>query len=153
MKWLVISDTHGNRSAVEELSREYFYVDTIVHLGDGTNDLRSLSPAFNGGVISVKGNNDYMGEESRIAEIGEIRVFITHGHKYGVRVTLDRLACEAERRGCAVALYGHTHSYSDTTDGNVRLINPGAVSYPAGRKSCVLIEESGGKIIVNRILL
>ena len=50
-----------------------------------------------------------------------------HGHAYGVKRGLDELAVNAQREGCALALYGHTHEKRDTVISGVRLINPGAL--------------------------
>ena len=62
-----------------------------------------------------------------------IKIFYCHGHRYGVKDGREKLAAEAKRRGCGLALYGHTHiAMIDEIDG-VMLVNPGSLRYPVGK--------------------
>jgi len=56
-----------------------------------------------------------------------VKILCCHGHKYGVKSTLTRLAAHAKELGCDVALYGHTHrANSEIVDG-VLCLNPGSL--------------------------
>ena len=55
-----------------------------------------------------------------------VRIFMTHGHRYGVKYTLDSLANAAHFSGAALALFGHTHRSEYRRMGDVTLFNPGA---------------------------
>ena len=59
----------------------------------------------------VKGNCDYYADNpvSDVLEIGANRIFITHGHHYGVNFGIDRLCYAAKENQCNIAMYGHTH--------------------------------------------
>ena len=53
---------------------------------------------------------------------------LTHGHDYGVKRGLLDLYYKACEVGAKVVFYGHTHQSNVTTEGNVTMINPGALS-------------------------
>ena len=42
-------------------------------------------------------------------QVGKNKLFVTHGHAYGVKSGLGRLAERAKTLGADVVLYGHTH--------------------------------------------
>ncbi|MBO7376534.1 MAG: metallophosphoesterase family protein, partial [Clostridia bacterium] len=52
-----------------------------------------------------------------------------HGHKYGVKGGLVRLAAAAAARGCRAAFYGHTHAPCVKMKDGVLLVNPGTLGY------------------------
>ena len=62
--------------------------------------------------------------------LGKERLFLTHGHLYGVNFDLQRLADEAKDRNCSMALFGHTHKPCQRTVNGVLCINPGSISFP-----------------------
>lgn len=136
MKTLVIlSDTHGNANAVADLLPRIAENDYVIHLGDGAGDMRETRSLYPDKVYAVGGNCDFFSllpQEGEL-EIECVKIFYTHGHKYGVKDGREKLAAEAKRRGCDIALYGHTHiAMIDEIDG-VTLINPGSLRYPAGK--------------------
>ena len=57
-------------------------------------------------------------------------VFITHGHKYKVQRTMNKLLKEAFQKEYDIVLYGHTHIPRVDKVQNVTLINPGSISKP-----------------------
>ena len=61
-----------------------------------------------------------------------VKIFFCHGLKYRVKSDLSELAREAKRRGCRVALYGHTHRALICEEEGVLLVNPGSLRFPAG---------------------
>lgn len=131
---IVVADTHGNLKGIEKLRPIIDENDYLIHLGDGAGDVRALFSSFPDKVYAVKGNCDYV---SPFPEEGElfiegVKLFYTHGHKYGVKGDLSRLAYEARSRDCTVALYGHTHTADIREMGGVTLINPGSLKAPHG---------------------
>ena len=77
-----------------------------------------------------------------LVSIGGVSIFVTHGHRYGVKSGLDTLASAAAAKGAQVACFGHTHKpFCEYRDG-VLLINPGTCTL---RGACALltIDPSG----------
>lgn len=124
---LIVSDTHGSATRLEELIRRRQSLlgdgepSVIIFLGDGTEDL--FSCRYYDKVISyaVRGNCDTgswarfspEGEEiplQRLITLGKHRVFMTHGHAYSVKSTRLELCREAARQGADIVLFGHTHA-------------------------------------------
>ena len=113
-KLLVLSDSHGGRTAIERvLMKESKNIDALIFLGDGLRDLEltlTLYPKLR--AYSVAGNCDYGALEPTdgLAAFDGVVIFYTHGHMYGVKYDLDTLADAASARGAEVALFGHTHN-------------------------------------------
>jgi putative phosphoesterase len=83
-------------------------------------------------VYRVRGNCDFdmsiPAEET--LEFENARVFISHGHQYSVKWTLQEIAARAEELNCDAALFGHTHVSSLEAFGRRLLLNPGSASVP-----------------------
>lgn len=155
MKILVLSDSHGSVSNVKESVKKYgSNADIIVHCGDGTRGEAQwiTENCKNSMAVCVKGNCDFgsMLKSEEILSVDGVRILITHGHLYNVKFTLANLSYKAEESNCQLVFFGHTHIPTDTTMGNVRMINPGTASgYGA---SCAVVETDGkGNILVNHI--
>ena len=103
--------------------------DMAFHLGDCIGDAQDLSSAFPMLDLSyVPGNCDYCTSvpASLLQEAGGVRIFLTHGHLFGVKTGLTRLLLEGKRVGAQLVLFGHTHRpYLAEHDG-VWLLNPGS---------------------------
>jgi hypothetical protein len=150
IKILVVSDTHGQiEHAVECIKKEGPY-DRMIHLGDQVEDAVRLANWLGIEQLDVcAGNCDYPSEgvSEKILNIDGVTIFMTHGHKYGVKFTLDRLYYRAKEVGAKIALYGHTHQRRMVEERGVTLFNPGSLSLPRDwkikRKSfgTILIEE------------
>ena len=134
-KLVIISDTHGSAKGVDSVRALIAENDYCIHLGDGAGDMRTLWREYPDKIYVVQGNCAFFSPyptEGEL-EIEQVKIFYTHGHAYGVKSGLGRLALEAKRRGCEIALYGHTHRASiDEMDG-VTLINPGSLKLPFGK--------------------
>lgn len=129
MKILVLSDSHNAESSMLfAVQREQ--PDAIIHLGDLVEDARRLRrtvPSLS--VYSVAGNNDWMSREPTdlFKTIDGVGIFMTHGHKYGVRRSLLNLELAAREAGARVALFGHTHqTYCERLKDGFYIMNPGA---------------------------
>lgn len=143
MKILVISDTHGQRSAAE---RAYIAEepDIVVFLGDGREDMTHLCRVFpSAEVYTVKGNCDlFTDAPAYICETwGGVRVYACHGHRHDVKNGLSPLACAASSMGARLALFGHTHRQTFRVENGVALLNPGSLGY--GETYAVVTAEDG----------
>lgn len=142
-KLIILSDTHGNRKSVEALRPLIAENDYVIHLGDGVGDLREIVREFPDKAYVCAGNCDMFspyGEEG-VLEVEDLKILYCHGHKYGVKRDLTALAEEAKRRGCAIALYGHTHRALISKIEGVTLVNPGTFRYDLerGGSYCYLV--------------
>lgn len=132
MKIAVFSDSHGNTQAMICAVREYC-PGLIIHLGDYTRDADKLSKEFPDiPMRSVRGNCDIgsLSAEADRFEVEGVEVFITHGHRYSVKLGLDRLLNAAHFSGAALALFGHTHKAAYFETGAMQALNPGAAGDP-----------------------
>ncbi len=132
MKILVLSDSHGKSLPLEKVI-QIENPDRVIHLGDGWNDFQNVIAHFPGlEYDQVPGNCDFtVGEPSeKLIEVEGVKIFLTHGHHYGVKEGLLRLTYKAEELGAQVALYGHTHHANYEFHGNVLLFNPGSIGNP-----------------------
>lgn len=124
---IIISDTHGNRSAVEKLQPLFAECDYIIHLGDVLSDVSYVRSAYPQKLKAVNGNCDLFktGSDELVIEMEGVKIFAAHGHLYSAKATLTRLAERAKELGCKIALYGHTHCAREDEIDGVTLINPG----------------------------
>lgn len=131
MKYLIFSDSHGYVSHMEKIVLKE-KPDKILFLGDVASDAADLRMScFNYSICSVAGNNDFFSSEQReiiLCDCGH-KIFMTHGHLYHVKHSTDLLVNAAQKKGCDIALFGHTHKDLHETVDGVLLINPGSVTY------------------------
>ena len=120
---LIISDTHGRISRIEELIsyRRKLLAEgevlNLIFLGDGLDDLFACRSYDEIITYAVRGNCDSTrfspcGEEIptfRLVQIGGYKIFITHGHLLSVKSSYEELCREASRQGADIAMFGHTH--------------------------------------------
>lgn len=138
--FLIISDSHGRRAAIEKLKPLMAENDYIIHLGDGAGDMREITGEYPEKVYSLKGNCDlYGGQEECVIEAEGLSIFCCHGHKYGVKSGISRLAARAKALGCEIALYGHTHRAAIEEKDGVLCINPGAAGSYSDPSYCYLV--------------
>lgn len=136
LKILVVSDTHGRLTKMEDLVKSYKDLDLIVHLGDHFKDARAVAGLTQTPIIAVHGNCDGWGlsqdRDYKVVETPGGRILLTHGHGYDVKRGVDRLLYKAEEEGAKAVLFGHTHqSYLEEIDG-IFLMNPGSLEEPRG---------------------
>lgn len=154
MKTLVIlSDTHRNLEPIQKIGRVLDECDYIVHLGDMANDAKELLKCYPKKTFVLAGNNDYYGGMDEIElEVEQRKIFACHGHRYNVKSGTGALVAECKRRGCDIALYGHTHDFEVREEDGVLIINPGCMTRYAPKKSyCYLVIEKAKAVatIVN----
>ena len=132
-KILVFSDTHKNLQLIKSIEGVAKECDFVIHLGDYTSDVLYLKNILYEKLICVKGNGDILSSypDELELQIEGVKLFITHGHRYNVKKTLENIGIEALKRECKAVLYGHTHKYDITDYSGVKLINPGSFSSSA----------------------
>ena len=151
--FIIVSDSHRNRAALDNLDGVFAECDYIVHLGDLSTDGGYIRNKYPDKTIVINGNCDLdkMGDDEKVVEVEGVKIFMCHGHAYGVKQSLFHLAEEAKAAGCSIALYGHTHCAKvDEIDG-VKLINPGNLSRYSSNSYCYLDVHNGKatEVIVN----
>ena len=87
MKLLVFSDSHGVVMHMESAVRAH-RPDMVLHLGDCVEDFQALRALFPDLPMDhVPGNCDYGadGPATKLLTLSGMRIFMTHGHRYGVK--------------------------------------------------------------------
>ena len=107
---------------------EHTNPDIILHLGDNVSDAQNLSRQLPNTIMYiVKGNCDYSdkGEIELLLTLDSKKVFMTHGHTYGVKSGLTMLIERARQLEADIVLYGHTHRAALNREHKLWLLNPG----------------------------
>ena len=128
MKIAVFSDSHGETEGMVRAA-EHYRPELIVHLGDCVRDAQELAGCFYTiPMLSVRGNCDWSPdtEETLVVREDGVTIFITHGHRYGVKLGLDALLNSVGFSGAQLGLFGHTHAALCRDFGGVTLLNPGS---------------------------
>lgn len=142
--FVVLSDSHGKRARIEKIRPLFSENDFIVHLGDGSADMRTIFSEFPQKTYIIKGNCDLSyGAEECVIQAEGLSVLCCHGHKYGVKSGLGRLVARAKELGCEVALYGHTHRAKAEEIDGVLCVNPGAAGSYTEPSYCYLVVHHG----------
>ena len=145
MRIAVFSDTHGVTepmlAAIEEQKP-----DMVLHLGDYVRDAETAEAYFRTlDIRYVRGNCDAYActdaEEKLLFTADGVRIFMTHGHRYNVKLGYESLANAAHFSGAALALFGHTHQADFLHMGDVTLFNPGSAGM--GRQTYGMITTKG----------
>jgi len=137
MRILVVSDTHGDwRSLVSALNLLGRSVQALLHLGDGSGDVRAaarsgapMPPAY-----GVRGNvdNDSSVPLIRHFDANGRTVIVAHGHRYPLGEGTSCLSSAARDAGARAFFFGHTHVPQYEERGGVVILNPGSLSRPRG---------------------
>ena len=146
MKILVFSDSHGYYNRMLKIINSYTDVDAVIHCGDILNDCISLEKLIDSNIklFYVCGNNDIAPEVPKQLELvfEDKRIFVTHGHLFGVKAGLDSLR-QKIKEGFDLVLYGHTHRPDTEYFGSGILLNPGAVCYSSKGTYAVITIQDG----------
>lgn len=142
---LILSDSHGNRSNVENLIMGENF-DYVFFLGDGIKDFEWLDEEEYH-ISKVAGNCDYFSTEAkvRVEIVDGVRILLTHGDVFNVKHGLLSILTEAKAKNIDVVCFGHTHNQLDSMEDGIRLLNPGA--YKNGHYMILEIDKSQQKII------
>lgn len=144
MRIAVISDSHRRSGNIRKILDEQQNARHVFFLGDVTGDINDLIKFYPDKIFHiVSGNCDIFSSypSADIAEIGEHRIFFTHGHTLSVKYGTERLISAARTAGCDIALYGHTHVSKILYEDGIYVVNPGSCSEPRdGDKSYAVID-------------
>ncbi|MDH7576887.1 MAG: metallophosphoesterase [Bacillota bacterium] len=140
----ILSDSHGDLSRAEQAVAQMGAVDLLVHAGDYYRDALHLGKLFGFEVRAVVGNCDRSapGPAEEILEIQGHRIYLTHGHLYGVKHGLMRLYYRTCEIGAEMVIFGHTHVAQSEEIEGIYFLNPGSVAWPRiGGKSTYAVLE------------
>lgn len=137
-KLIIISDSHGNLSAIEKLLPIMKESDYVIHLGDHYDDIKPFFREIEDKVYFVKGNCDGGGEDL-IFQIEKVKIMLTHGDRYGVKYSLYKLYLQAKSQGVNVVFYGHTHRADVAENDGIKLINPGCLTAYGDKSYCYAV--------------
>ena len=146
MKILVFSDSHSSHWFMRQCV-DAVQPDTVIHLGDMVQDGEVLAEEYPQlKYYQVAGNCD-RGRvtpdfpEILVEKLAGVRIYMTHGHRQGVKLFLDKLILDAQRCQADVILYGHTHEPDcRKLPEGTWIMNPGSAGY-GGTAGIILIEE------------
>lgn len=150
MKALIVSDSHSSTKELQQLKETYEgHVDVMVHCGD--SELQPDHPDLQGFQV-VKGNCDFYNDfedELQIDRNGT-RFFLTHGHRYNIKMTLQTLLYRAKEVEANVVCFGHSHILGAEMIDDILFINPGSILLPRSRreKTFALLEIDETKMTV-----
>lgn len=142
MKILCVSDSHGDLAALEEIVGENPDARLLLHLGDGNRELEELRCRFPKlEYAAVRGNCDRVSDfpTLRMEIIRGVPIFLTHGHLFSVKRSLEEIWLEGCRREAALVLFGHTHRPHLEERAGMWLLNPGSASRYDGAGSYATI--------------
>ena len=130
MKILICSDSHTRLDYFQKV----IYLEEpemIIFGGDHSTDAIDMSLVYSEIPFKiVRGNTDYFDKDTRDIEIFEVngkKVFLTHGHLFGVKSNLNEIEKKAVSENADICIFGHTHrEYMKEIDG-VTYLNPGAL--------------------------
>ena len=134
MKILAFSDSHGRSELMHyTISILRDEIDMVLFLGDCVDDFIDLQYIFPEKYFYfVSGNCDfhhYEPTDSIITALGK-KIYITHGHNYGVKLGQRNIVNAAKKKGADVCLYGHSHAPKAFLKQGIYFMNPGSISLP-----------------------
>ena len=155
MRIAVFSDSH---SALSFMRRCMVALkpEAVIHLGDHYDDAEALAQEHRDIPFHiVPGNCDKYrcplnAPEVLCYDVGGVRMFMTHGHRHGVKSGIGALLADARRSGAKAVLYGHTHQADCHQEDGLWVLNPGSCGFYGG--STIMVETDGEKITACRLL-
>ncbi|CAH0419034.1 YfcE family phosphodiesterase [Periweissella ghanensis] len=133
MKYLFISDAHGDRAILQKIFQANKEAVTQIFY-NGDSELPADDSVFDG-VITVAGNMDFdrKYESSNHYRTSDQSIFQAHGHLFGVNYSLTKLILAAKAVDAQIVTFGHTHQLGVEVVDNMLVINPGSISQPRGQ--------------------
>lgn len=119
MKILLVSDSHGNNEALDQIVKLHPDMDLYLHLGDSQCPPEMLHP-----FQTVKGNCDYFSSAPEYFMIMTDVGYLFACHKPPLQSPEF-----FQENNIKIICHGHTHKRRFEKIGNLVYINPGAVSY------------------------
>lgn len=145
----VFSDSHGITDGIIKVLKKNKNCRLIIHLGDFAKDMNIVKKKFKNLKYEViRGNNDWDREipTEKTIEIKGKRIFITHGHHYGVKNDYQRIINKGKALKADAVLFGHTHVPEEMFCDGMLILNPGSIALPAyGNKTYCIIDIKNNK--------
>lgn len=139
---LIFSDSHGAKSALRRVIAAHPKAMHILFCGDGVSDILQIEEEFPNRIfVSVRGNCDGLrcfldAPCERLFSLGGLRIFLIHGHLYGVKGGYGAAAAQALKENADILIFGHTHipyeGYLEGKEKRVHLFNPGSIGKSSG---------------------
>lgn len=148
MKIGVISDTHGDQAAIHQVVRLLTHVDMWLHAGDCSQDAECLRNLVTVPVIAARGNCDghTTAKIDEFVEVHDRKIWLTHGHRYGVKQSTQDLVEWGKQYEVDVVIYGHTHIADNHWCEGILIFNPGS-AYGSHATCGVLDIDSDGQVV------
>lgn len=152
----VISDTHGDVDSIKKAVEKLVSADMWLHAGDYSRDARRLELLVNVPVVAVAGNCDgkAYAKIDEFVNAGGKTVWVTHGHRYHVKLGLHELEWWGRQYEADIIVYGHTHVADIKWQEGKLIFNPGSAAYSRWNSSSTFgaIEISPDGNITARII-
>lgn len=148
MKIGIVSDSHGDMESLRAAVSQMGKIDMLIHAGDHYNDALTLSKEIETQVSAVTGNCDWPvpGMDEKIIQAKGYKILVTHGNKYGVKASKQRLIEKLKKEKFDLIVYGHSHVPEVTCLPEGVLMNPGSTSRSRdGSKNSYGIVEIGAR--------
>jgi len=129
MNILVISDSHKNLTNLKRALVETDY-DYVMFLGDYVADIMQFAKPLKEKLFIVKGNcdGDINFDDDLLIEVGGKKIFMTHGHNYGVKLGMNKVFQKAIEMNADILLFGHTHiAFQTQLENGLIVLNPGSI--------------------------
>ena len=106
------------------LSQLYYFkrLAELQHYTKAAQELNITQPSLSGAIHSL--------EDELCFDVCGHRIFLAHGHRYGVHGGTWRIVEAAKELGADIAVYGHTHVPDYGKEEGVLVINPGSIAKP-----------------------
>ncbi|MBF7083126.1 metallophosphoesterase [Desulfallas sp. Bu1-1] len=134
MRIVVFSDTHGSINRALTAVNKIGKFDALIHAGDHYSDAGRLASLLKIPAYAVAGNCDTLrsGPEELIITPKGCKIYITHGHLFRAKDTLQPLFYRAREINANVVVFGHTHVPLSIREESILLFNPGSTTRPVG---------------------
>ncbi len=172
MRFLILSDIHGDSAALEQVLSFYEteHYDLLLLGGDLINygprngvpqhldapKVAEMLARLASDIVAVRGNCDsevdqmllpfpIMGDYALVTD-GSHRIFLTHGHVFGE----SNLPVMPH---CDLFVYGHTHLWTlkEAADGKPAICNAGSPTFPKGGNPPTFATLTDGLLSVRRL--
>ena len=148
MKVCICSDSHGHAAGLQAML-DLEQPQVLLFLGDGERDFHRIDLPRGTVLYAVSGNCDMMSLEPpwRLVELENVRIFMTHGHFYGVKSDTDRLIERAKEEQVQLVVHGHTHLKNLQELDDITLLCPGSMGHKT--EDYVVMEIKNGEITIS----
>lgn len=124
MKIVIVSDTHGDTYALQQVLLREQKVDLFLHAGDVVAPKEAISP-----FAAVRGNcdgyyrQDYPVSYEYMTPLGKL-------HMEHIHTVLEAKIPELKDNGIKIVIHGHTHVRREEVINGVYVFCPGSLTYP-----------------------